>query len=344
MYFTEEHKIMEFKAVCDGAERVAIAVHSHPDGDAMGCSCGLAFFLSSCMGADCRIIIPDPYPQTLSFFVPDSVVIDASESGDVARNWLSACDLLVVMDMNVFDRAGDMAADLAAVKAPKVLIDHHLNPCAEAFDLVFSETEISSASELTYWILKSISGGSVPVPVLRSLTVGMTTDTNNFANSVWPSTFTMAAEVLAAGVDREEILSYLYNEYRENRLRAMGFVLSEKMTLTDDGVAYVVLSREEQEMFDLRDGETEGFVNMPLAIGKVSMTLLLKEDSAGYYRVSVRSKKGISANAFAKEYFHGGGHENASGGRLYFPGDIAEKTDVENYVRTVSARFMKKGK
>lgn len=60
----------------------------------------------------------------------------------------------------------------------------------------------------------------------------MTTDTNNFSNSVFPSTFEMASRLIEAGVDRDAILVSLYNNYRENRLRLMGFLMSEKLTIT----------------------------------------------------------------------------------------------------------------
>lgn len=336
----EIQEALTFKSMCESSRKVAIVVHAHPDGDAMGCSCGLRAYLGAFTSAECRIVIPDSYPDTLSFFVPEGSVIDASREQEDAFAWVTSCDLLVVMDMNRFDRASVLAPALEQCTSPRVLIDHHLDPDRGKFSLVFSETEISSASELTYWILKGICPEGLPKEVLKPLLVGMTTDTNNFANSVWPSTFTMASEIIAAGVDRDEILSYLYNEYRENRLRALGYILSRKMEISSDGVAYVILDAGELNSFDLQDGETEGFVNIPLSLGKVRMSLLLKEDD-GYYRVSVRSKKGVSANAYAKTFFHGGGHENASGGRLYFPGDIPGREMARDYVEQTAARFMR---
>lgn len=113
---------------------------------------------------------------------------------------------------------------------------------------------------------------------------GMTTDTNNFANSVFPSTFEMSSKLIDAGVDRDDILIHLYNEYRENRFRAMGAFLQEKLKITDDGVAYAVFRAEDWHRYDLMDGETEGFVNMPLGIKKVRMSIFLREENglSGY--------------------------------------------------------------
>ena len=66
----------------------------------------------------------------------------------------------------------------------------------------------------------------------------------------------------------------------------------------------------------MQEGDTEGFVNEPLSIAKVRMSILAREDK-NEIRISIRSKKGTSANMCAKLFFNGGGHENAAGGKLH---------------------------
>ena len=102
----------------------------------------------------------------------------------------------------------------------------------------------------------------------------------------------------------------------------------------------MIATREIQDRFGLEEGETEGLVNIPLSIEQVRMSILLKEGD-GQYRVSLRSKKGISAQRCAAAWFNGGGHENASGGKLLWPGDIARKEDAAAYLEMVSKEFMK---
>ena len=85
----------------------------------------------------------------------------------------------------------------------------------------------------------------------------------------------------------------------------------------------------------MNEGETEGLVNIPLSINRVKMSILLKQDQ-GHFRVSIRSKKNVSARETAEKFFHGGGHENASGGKLWYPGDIAAPEDAAAYLEQVS--------
>lgn len=330
------------RKLLENASRIAVVSHMHPDGDAVGCSCGLVHFLKDSLGKTAVAVVPDEIPDSIEFLRCPELVI-ASEEPERAGDEIASCDLLFCVDMNAFNRAGSLQESLASCTAPKVLVDHHLNPDRERFDLVASETEISSASELMFRILVQLAGGDAATlsePCRTALMTGMTTDTNNFANSVYPSTLEMASVLLETGVDRDMILSHLYNEYRENRVRAMGYFLGELLHITPDGVAYIVVTEEIRSRFDLRDGETEGFVNIPLSIGKVRISILLKEDD-GYYRVSIRSKKGTSANRLAGLYFNGGGHENAAGGRLYFPKDIASKDGASEYIEKVTARFLR---
>lgn len=340
-------RVSELDGAIDKARVVTIVAHTHPDGDALGSSLAMKHYLRAQRGKDAALIVPDSIPDTLSFLVADSVgeiLVHAKQPAE-AEARLSESDLLVCLDFNAFCRAGGMEGALRHSTAVKVLIDHHLNPDLGAFSLAISTPDISSTSELLYWILSEMPdiGGDaskLPAGSLRALMTGMTTDTNNFANSVYPTTLRMASELLAAGVDRDAILTELYNNFRENRLRLMGFLLHEKMHITDRGISYMILTREEQRKFGMQEGESEGFVNRPLEVARVRLSLFLKEDD-GHFRVSVRSKKGISANTFAAKHFHGGGHEMAAGGKLYFPQDIPSPSDAEAYILKVSERFFR---
>ena len=188
--------IQRLEAFLSVAKRVCIVVHTHPDGDALGSGAALAAYLRSCRGVGVRLLLPDRGPESLDFLVdPDRTLVAADPLP--AQAWIASCDLLVCLDMNGFSRAESLTASLQACGAPKVLIDHHLNPDRASFDLVFSETKVSSASELLYRVLLALPGvgsaGRLPVEVLTPLMAGMTTDTNNFANSVFPSTLQMAS-------------------------------------------------------------------------------------------------------------------------------------------------------
>ncbi|MBO6160036.1 MAG: DHH family phosphoesterase [Bacteroidales bacterium] len=331
-----ENSIRTLDGLIEAAERITIAVHTHPDGDAAGSGAALLSYLRERRGKDAVLLLPDPLPDSLTFVLPRDGVMVYEEAPETACGRIAASDLLFGLDFNAFDRTGGAEIPLRESRAEKVLFDHHLSPDRAAFDLVFSRTEVSSACEVlfdTLLALPDIAGdaGKLPAACTYALMTGMTTDTNNFANSVFPGTLRMASALLAAGTDRDDILARLYNRYRENRFRLMGYLLSEVLRITPEGVAYMILRKEDQLRFNMRQGETEGFVNLPLGIDRVRMSLFLTEQE-DHFRVSVRSKKGTSANRMAASRFHGGGHELAAGGKLYFPADIPGPDDAQAYI------------
>lgn len=244
-----QEKITALRKLIQASARVAVAGHIHPDGDALGSTTALALYLQEICGKEAVCLYPDSAPELLSYAQHPAVrYLSPDRDPAACREAIAQADLIVVLDCNGPARTEGLQPALEASRAPKVLIDHHLNPQSAFFDLVFSTPEISSASELLYWILQALAAGEGspdlfartgsrsdrsgdPSPAATTigtaLLAGMTTDTNNFANSVFPSTFRMASELLAAGVDRDALLQKIYNSYRENRIRLMGYMQSQ---------------------------------------------------------------------------------------------------------------------
>lgn len=317
------------------SSRTVIVTHMKPDGDAAGSSTAMYHFIKAHVDTDVKIVLNDRFQHAIEFLVDEDTSKDIciySEDPEKASELIAAADTIICLDFNAFHRTDRLCDLLESSSATKVLIDHHLYPELDKFSLAFSETQISSACELLFQILMTMpqtqqDASRLPKAAAMSLMTGMTTDTNNFANSVYPSTLTMASSLLAAGVDRDYILSCLYNQHSESRLRLMGHMMKDLLTITEDGAAYMILDKETQQKYNVQEGDTEGFVNMPLSIAEVRMSLLLKEDT-DRIRVSIRSKKGTSANKCARMFFNGGGHENAAGGKLELP-----LKEVEEYTR-----------
>ena len=344
MQAVSQENIRAFREAIQQSTRIAVVGHTHPDGDALGSCTALSLWLAG-RGKAVSCIFPDTPADNLLFILSPKVnYLYGDAHAAAAREALETCELLIQLDCNQFSRTEGLAPFLEASSAQKILIDHHLNPDRESFDIVFSTPEISSASELLYWVLKAAEGDTLGplglgMTIGTALMAGMTTDTNNFANSVFPSTFQMASELIAAGVNRDALLQQLYSSYRENRVRLMGYMQYEGLKVLPEGAAYMILTKEIMTRFDLREGESEGLVNVPLSIGAVKLSVLLKEDD-GHFRVSVRSKKGTSAQQLAVRFFHGGGHENASGGKLFIGPDIANVQAAEAYVLNALKTFL----
>lgn len=333
------------RAAFGGNSVISVVSHTHPDGDAVGSSTAMCAYLRA-IGKDAEVILPTPAGEHISFISGEIRPLVFSEDPAACSARIASSGLIVCVDFNSLSRTEDMQELLRSSGAYKVLIDHHLSPMREEFDLCFSRTEVSSASELLYYILlemPEIQGDPTRLPPLSrdALLAGMTTDTNNFANSVFPGTLTMASGLLAAGADRDAILSALYNSYSEGRVRLFGHMLKDGMRISPAGVAVMFLTQDILNRYGVDECDTEGLVNQPLAIRKVRMSILVKEQPDGTVRVSVRSKKGVSANQCAREFFHGGGHEQAAGGKILVPQDVPAVSLCGEFAASAAEQFMK---
>ena len=76
----------------------------------------------------------------------------------------------------------------------------------------------------------------------------------------------------------------------------------------------IAISKKDLLRFQVKTGDTEGLVNYPLSIQGIKLAgLVIDRDEERKW--SFRSKGGFDTNTFARKYFNGGGHFNASGGR-----------------------------
>ena len=327
--FFSKEQIGRLSGLFLDANEVVILSHTNPDGDAIGSVVAMKRFLAL-EGKKSTIIIPNKHPEYLSFLDPEVEIVVYKEHRGRAENLIRSCDLILALDFNQLSRIDELEKIVRESISHKVLVDHRPSPERGPFDLVFTETEISSNCELLYWLFKTITGRDLPLEVAEPLYVGMMTDTNNFANSVLASTFRMASDLIVAGVDKERLQHLVFGGFSESRMRLMGYLLSERMTVLPDFEAgFIMLSKEDQERFLFNEGDSEGFVNIPLSIKGINISALFTE-SEGVVRVSLRSSNDFSVNKMARRFFNRGGHERASGGKLYIPFDRVADYFVES--------------
>jgi phosphoesterase RecJ-like protein len=314
------------------SESVICVCHRSPDGDAIGACLGFAEVLRM-MGKDPQVIIPDQYPDFLQW-MPNTEKIIRYDKHKEGCDWtIQHADLICCLDFNSISRTGDMAAALEASPAKKLLIDHHLDPDVNA-TMAISRPQASSTCELVFriaWQLGLFEQASkhFAVPVY----CGMMTDTGGFTfNSNDPDIFYIIGQLLTKQINKDKIYRNVYHNYSENRIRLMGYVLYEKMVYdAPRHAAYFTLSRSDLKRFQFIKGDAEGLVNIPQQIKGLKLSISLREDTEkdNLVWVSLRSVDDFPCNEVAARFFNGGGHLNASGGRLECSLDEAVKITKE---------------
>ena len=310
------------------SSHIVVTCHKSPDGDALGSSLAWADFLRS-QGKDPVIVIPDAYPDFLQWLPNTEKVIRYDKHREEADLMLKTADLVFCLDYNESSRTEDMQDTLNTVQGRKIMIDHHLNPNMPGA-LVISHPEMSSTSELVFRIVWQLGAFELmPKSWAVAVYCGMMTDTGGFTfNSSRPEIYFIICQLLTKHIDKDRIYRKVYNNYSQWAIRMRGYIMSQKLNvLEDQHASYFAISRKDMLRFHFIRGDAEGLVNEPLRIKGMRLSISLREDDRkpNLIWVSLRSVDDFPCNKMAEQYFNGGGHLNASGGRLFCSLEEAER-------------------
>ncbi len=300
--------------------------HVNPDGDAIGSSLGFSGFLRK-MGHHVEVMVSNDFPSFLAWMPGADRIHVYDKETELCDDLLQKADILAILDFNHVSRSGLLQNKIKDLEINKILIDHHRDPNLDDFICALSDTQISSTSELVAEIILHYGEHYLDEAISTNLLVGIVTDTGSFAHSIYhPGTFSIAAKLVEKSISYNQIHRLVYDTFSENRLRLLGYSISNKMEILDEyATAIISLNKEELARFDYQVGDTEGIVNFPLSMKKIKMAVLVTERQ-GIIRLSFRSKGTFSVHELANKYFNGGGHTNAAGGTLSCSMDAALDT------------------
>ncbi len=310
------------------SSHIVVTCHKSPDGDALGSSLAWADYLRS-QGKEPVVLIPDAYPDFLQWLPNAEKIIRYDKHREEGDLLLKTADLIFCLDFNEPSRVDEMQASLEASPARKVMIDHHLNPQMDTA-LTVSHPDLCSTSELVFRIVWQLGAfDAMPKTWAVAIYCGMMTDTGGFTfNSSRAEIFFIIGQLLTKHIDKDKIFRKVYNNYSSWAIRMRGYVMCHKLNVFDDRhAAYFAISRKDMRDFHFLKGDAEGLVNEPLRIKGMRLSISLREDDRkpNLVWVSLRSVDDFPCNRMAERYFNGGGHLNASGGRLLCSLDEAER-------------------
>ena len=322
----------KFKALLKKSKSIVIVTHWSPDGDAMGSSLALYNYLLK-IKKKATVIVPNEYPEFLHWLPGNNKVLNFQTDEAKVTKAIHSSDLIFTLDFNSFKRLEKLGEIVGASEAPKVLIDHHQQPDNYA-QYVFHDVKACSTCELIYDFIVGLGDKKqIDKKIAACLYTGLMTDTGSFRfPSVTASTHKIIGDLMDKGAVPSDIHSAVYDTYSDNRMKLLGHALTEKMVVyPEKHLAYMSLTEEELKRFHYQKGDTEGLVNYPLSIKNIRFSTLFTETD-GKIKISFRSKGKFDVNKFARQYFNGGGHINAAGGR----GDATMNETINRFLSLIN--------
>jgi phosphoesterase RecJ-like protein len=322
-----QEKINELCKLLKEAKNIIIVTHNNPDGDAIGSSLALFHYLNK-INIKSTIITPNNHPSFLNWASGIDELLIFEDNAESAIKKIKESDLIFTLDFNSLSRCGEIFNHLNLDKN-FIMIDHHQNPESYA-KIQFSEPSISSTCELVYNLIDGLGDKSIIDKKIAScLYLGMMTDTGCFQyNGVTSKTYEIISYLLKKKIDQSEIYNNVYNNSTESKLIVLGKALGSLKVLNNHKTSFMHLTKKDLIESSYKKGDSEGIVNYGLTLSNINFTAIFIEDidQEDLIKISFRSKIDFPCNKFAEQYFEGGGHINAAGGK--FIGSIEEAIEL----------------
>ncbi len=245
---------------------------------------------------------------TQGFFEPQDVTFEQG---------MPRFDLIVVLDCSDLERIGQIYDNNTALfyETPIVNIDHHISN--DHYGKVnWIDLTATSTSEILVALLESLGREKTLLDqdIATALLTGITTDTASFQNaSTTPKSFTVAAQLVAAGARQQEIVRKIYKTKPLSTLKLWGKALAKVQEDNENRFIWSTISQAELDEVGAQDSETGGVIDDLLKTAPdIDFALLLSERKGGVHGNLRAVEKGIDVARLAA-LFGGGGHEAAAG-------------------------------
>ncbi len=294
------------------SKRVLVTTHIRPDGDALGTSAAMVLGMRA-KGIDAHVLLLSHLPAKYAFVFKDLEI----EYTDVEKAWPDASffnsfDTLLVVDTGTWSQLPGLKERVANWQARKLVVDHHLTQ-EDWADARLVVTEAAAAGEIAAELLQQWDV-KFTASIARALFLAIASDTGWFQfSSTRPYTLRLAAQLIEAGVNTDQLYQLLYQNERAERIVLQTRAQESLELKVDNRLAVMRVAKRDFQSTGAAVPDTENLINIPLQIRTVEVSLLFTEPpEGGPIRVSLRSKGQVDVARFA-EQFGGGGHARAAG-------------------------------
>lgn len=290
------------------ARKILITCHIRPDGDAIGSLLGLGLALQT-VGKNVQMISVDGIPASYRFLAGSELINTYPQPGS---------DFIITVDCSDLKRTGNA---LDGYPAPDLNIDHHItNEYFARINLV--DVEAVATAQILASILPLLD---IPITesVAAALLTGIITDTLGFrTTNVTPEALRQAAGLLEYGPDLASIYHRTLLQHTFQAAQYWGAGLGRLQRR--DGIVWTSLTLADRKKAGYPGKDDADLINLLSAISEMDIAIVFVEQSAGYVKVSWRSRAGIDISTIAQS-FGGGGHPNAAGAEIHQPLDDVQE-------------------
>jgi len=287
------------------AQRVLVASHIRPDGDAVGSLIGLGLSLQD-LGKEVQMVLSDGIPKIFRH-LPGSDQVKKRPSGSF--------DMTLVVDCSDLERTGNSLSDNPI---PDVNLDHHPTNTGFARYNLVDEKAVATSEILAEYLPKF--GFPISKQVADALLFGMITDTLGFrTNNMTAKALQLAAQLMEAGGD----LPRLYQRGLLSRTFEAALYWGAGLSdLKREGrMLWATLALDDRRAVGYPGNDDADLISLLSTIEGSDVVIIFVEQGNGNVKVSWRSQPDFDVSEVALN-FGGGGHAAAAGASI--KGDLKD--------------------
>ena len=304
-----ETEWQQLDALIERNNKFFLLGHMNPDGYALGSQIGFYHYLQN-LGKIVHICNPTLTPAVYRFLDRGGKILQ--QFGAHVEKQIAEADVIVMLDVSVFERLKKLGPLIDASKAVKVIIDHHPTTAPPPVDMLLQDTTASSTGEIVYEYITRRKDAVTP-EIADALYVALLTDTGSFRfNSTTAVSHHMAAALLDLGVDSRRIYEKVYESGSRPRMKLLAMVISDLHFAFDGQLVHAAITRKMLKDSEALREDIDGFVEFISGVRGAEIGMLFVESPPNNIKMSVRSKGRYRVNDLAGK-FGGGGHPLASG-------------------------------
>ena len=310
------------------ADKLLLTTHENPDGDALG-SLRATQLVMEALGKDSVMFMAAdnfPLPHEYRHMPFDDVLHEPPT--DLGER------LVVFLDCGNIDR---MPVDFLRTGGMRIVnIDHH-HDNTRFGDVNLVVGHASCTAEIVHDLAREL-GVAIDKPLAEALYIALVTDTGKFMfENTTPAAHQMAADLIAAGVEPQEIHQRLYEGLPFSRIQLLARALAAVQRFDGGTVTLTHLTRDDFHHSEAKESDSEGIVDHMRQVEGTLVAGLVRDllDDEARRKVSLRATNGrVDVSKIARE-FGGGGHRQAAG----FTTDVPLPELIERIRTEVNAQL-----
>jgi len=294
-------------------QRIILACHCNPDGDALGSMLGLGLGINQLNNKLVCMLCADEVPERY-------ILLPGARQ--IKQRYQKDADLAISVDCGGINQLSRIEEPFNRSKRI-IEIDHHVYRTRFG-DIQLVDQAACSVAEIVFYLLKELKV-RIDKKIAECLLTSIIVESLSFSRQdVQTSTFEICCQLMGSRVNFREISDRYYWKKRLSAIHLSGLCLARTKLIARNQLAWSIVTKRDFEAFKGQQEDVDSVPDDMMMIEGIKVSILFREVEDNILRVSLRSRDHVDIGFLASIY-GGGGHHDIAGCRIHNNSKTIEK-------------------